>query len=303
MRARKRVRMFGRGIGTGVNSRLMRPAARTLRHRPSAPRDSCAAVIVSEDIRIMMPSTSKRICAVAMPSVLVIAGLAAHTLGAQQSKPCTIVCAPTVAFNISGNKSHVFGSPTVRNDTTGAVSKLPSKTNLQLQIFMSAKTQMDRLSLFAAATWLPSATTRANPFTEYTASQVGEDIKANHVNLSFGVLGDLVPAKMTHGWLALQAYLGDLLSPAARPNDASAYTHKLDLGGVALLYPFGGMDTASIAHKSGLYLYGNLDYVATGLPKKGDDVPRGVRTFLTNAKPAVLIFGVGMPIAPLLQAK
>lgn len=222
---------------------------------------------------------------------------------AQQPTPCTLICAPTVAFNVAANKSHVFGSPTVRNDTTGALSKLPSKTNLQLQFFTSAKTQIPRLSAFLSVTWLPSAKTRANPFTEYTASQVGEDIKANHVSLSMGGLVDVVPAKMTHGYVALQGYLADLLSPAARPNDASAYTHKVDVGGVGLLYPFAGMDSTSVAHKSGFYLYANLDYVATGLPKAGDDVPKGVRTFVTGAKPAVLVFGVGMPIAPLFQAK
>lgn len=229
--------------------------------------------------------------------------IALAAAGAQQSKPCTLICAPTVAFNIAANKSHVFGSPTVRNDTTGALSKLPSKTNLELQLFTSAKTQIDRLSVFAAVTWLPSAKTRANPFTEYTASQVGEDITANHVSLSMGGLVDVVPAKMTHGYAALQGYVADLLSPAARPHDASAYTHKLDLGGVGLLYPFAGMDSTSAAHKSGMYLYANLDYVATGLPKAGDDVPKGVRTFVTGAKPAVLVLGAGIPVAPLFQAK
>lgn len=225
------------------------------------------------------------------------------TAGAQQSKPCTLICAPAVAFNVAANKSHVFGSPTVRNDTTGSITKVPSNTNLQLQVFTSARTRIDRLSVFAAVTWLPSAKTRANPFTEYTANQVGEDIKANEVSLSMGALADVVPATMTHGYAALQAYLADLLSPAARPGDASTYTHKLDLGGVGLLYPFAGMDSTSLARRSGIYLYANLDYVATGLPKAGDDVPKGVRTFVTGAKPAVLVFGAGLPIAPLFKAK
>ena len=238
-----------------------------------------------------------------MNRIIIWSCASAGVLGAQQTKPCTVICAPTVAFNIAANKPHVFGAPSVRNDTTGAVSKLPSKANLQLQIFVSAKTQVERLYVYAATTWLPSAKARANPFTEYTASQVGDDIKANHVSLTMGGLIDVVTAKQAHGWAALQGYAADLLSPAARPNDASAYTHKLDLGGVFLGYPFAGMDTSSALHRSGFYVYANLDYVATGLPKAGDDVPRGVRTFLTNAKPAVLILGVGMPVAPLLQSK
>ena len=222
---------------------------------------------------------------------------------AQQSKPCTVICAPTVAFNVAADKSHVFGSPTVRNDTTGALSKLPSTTNLELQFFTSAKTRIAPLSVFFAVTWLPTAKTRANPFTEYTANQVGEDIRSNTVTLSMGGIGEIVPAKLTKGYLALDAYAGDLLSPAARPGDASSYTHKLDLGAFGLLYPFAGADSSSAARKSGFYAFATLDYVATGLPKAGDDVPKGVRTFVTSAKPAALIIGVGMPVAPLFQAK
>lgn len=240
---------------------------------------------------------------VAFSGGLVLAALAALPLSAQQSKPCTIICTPTVNFNVAANRSHVFGSPTVRNDTTGVETKLPSRTNLELQLFVTAKTQLKRLDLFAATTWLPSAKTRGNPFTEYTASQVGEDIRANHTSLSVGGLGEVIPAAATHGWFALEGYVADLLSPAARPEDASSYTQKLDLGGVALLHPFAAADSASAAHRSGLYAYASLDYVATGLPKAGDDVPKGVRTFVTGAKPAALVFGVGMPIAPLLQSK
>lgn len=244
-----------------------------------------------------------RAALVALVASVVAAASAVHPLAAQQAKSCTLICAPTVAFNIAENKSHVLGSPKVRNDTTGVVSELPSVMNLQLQVFVSAKTEVPHLSLFASTSWLPTAKARANPFTEYTASQVGEDIKANHVNLSVGGLGDIIAAPRTNGWFALQGYVADLMSPAARPTDASAYTQKLDLGGVALLFPFAGTDSTSSAHKSGLYLYGNFDYVATGLPKAGDDVPKDVRTFLTGAKPAAFIFGVGMPIAPLFQAK
>lgn len=224
-------------------------------------------------------------------------------LCAQAPAKCAAICAPAVAFNVAENRSHVFGSPTVRNDTTGAVSTLPSTSNLELEVFVAAKTALPRLSLFANTSWLPSAKTRANPFTEYTASQVGDDIRANEIDLSLGGLADILPAASTHGVMALQGYVADLISPAARPTDASAYTHKLDVGGVGLVYPFAEMDTASAAHKSGMYAFVDLDYVATGLPKAGDDVPKGVRTFLTNAKPAALIFGIGMPIAPLFQAK
>jgi hypothetical protein len=232
--------------------------------------------------------------------------IAAVTVGrpahAQQSS-CTVICAPQVALNVAGFRSHVLGSPTVRDDATGAETKLPSRTNLDLQLFVVAPTAVQHLYGYVSVSWLPSATTRQNPYTEYTASQVGEPIKANHLSLAVGGLVDLVPKTMTNGWGAVQGYVADLLSPAARPNDTKTFTHKLDLGGVAVFYPFAGMDSTSLARRSGIHLYVDLDYVATGLPKAGDDVPRGERTFVTGAKPAALIFGVGIPIAPLLQAK
>jgi hypothetical protein len=246
---------------------------------------------------------SVRTPSISLAATLVAVTIAAHPAAAQQQESCTIICAPTLAFNVAALRSHVFGSPKVRNDSTGAVSELPSTTNLELQFFLAAPTAIDRLSGFVSVTWLPSARTAANPFTEYTASQLGEPVDANHVSLSMGALGDVVPKSMTHGVFALQAFVADLLSPAARPDDESAYTNKLDLGGVALLYPFATLGATSAARKSGVYLYASLDYVATGLPKKGDDVPRDVRTFLTNAKPAALALGAGIPIAPLFRSK
>jgi hypothetical protein len=42
-----------------------------------------------------------------------------------------------------------------------------------------------------------------------------------------------------------------------------------------------------------------LDDVLTGLPHAGDDVPQGERVFLTAARPATLIAGVSIPVAPL----
>lgn len=222
---------------------------------------------------------------------------------AQEQKPCTVICAPQLIFAIGEDRTHVFGGPTVRNDSTGAVSKVPSQTVMMLQIITVAKTALPHFDLYANATWLPTAKSRANPFTEYTASQVGEDkIRANEVTLSLGGLAEALPAKRTGGLFGIDAYLADLLSPAARPHDASAYTHKLDLGAIALLYPFAKLDSTSALHRSGVFLSLTLDYVASGLPKAGDEVPKG-RTFLTAAKPAALLATIAMPISPLLQAK
>lgn len=232
-----------------------------------------------------------------------VAVAAPAPVAAQDQKPCTVLCAPQLIFGIGEDRTHVFGGPTVRNDSTGAVSKVPSQSVMVLQFITVAKTALPHLDVYVNATWLPTAKSRANPFTEYTASQVGEDkIRANEITLSMGALGELLPAKSTGGVFGIDAYLADLMSPAARPSDASAYTHKLDLGGIALLYPFAKLDSTSALHRSGVFLSVTLDYVASGLPKAGDTVPKG-RTFLTAAKPAALLATIAMPIAPLLRAK
>jgi len=40
-----------------------------------------------------------------------------------------------------------------------------------------------------------------------------------------------------------------------------------------------------------------LDYVATGLPKAGDEVPVG-RVFESDARPTSLIAGLSLPVTP-----
>jgi hypothetical protein len=56
---------------------------------------------------------------------------------------------------------------------------------------------------------------------------------------------DLLPPKQTDGWFGLAAYAGGVLSPSARADDASVYTHKLDLGGVATVGAFNWMPKAT----------------------------------------------------------
>ena len=44
-------------------------------------------------------------------------------------------------------------------------------------------------------------------------------------------------------------------------------------------------------------IYGILDYVATGLPSAGDEVPLG-RVFVTGARPLALVAGLAFPLTP-----
>lgn len=79
----------------------------------------------------------------------------------------------------------------------------------------------------------------------------------------------------------------------------SDYTHKLDVGTYVNVYPFFWLADRNALKRSGLYGYVTLDYVATGLPRVADVVPKGQRVYLTSARPGALIIGAGLPIAPL----
>ncbi|MGI8510876.1 MAG: hypothetical protein ACR2MQ_16325 [Gemmatimonadaceae bacterium] len=221
----------------------------------------------------------------------------AHAQG--QKSACTILCTPNLSFNAAAIRSHIFSKPMVRDLSTGAVKEVPSATNLELQLFVSVPTVLARTSLYMTAQWLPNATATSNPFTEYTASTLGGDVRANTPSLSFGADFDVLRKKHMGGAFNLVVYAADLFSKAARPDDMSDYTHKLDLGTYTTIYPFFWLADGNALKRSGLYAYVTLDYVATGLPRAGDEVPKGQRVYVTSARPAALIIGAGLPIAPL----
>lgn len=142
----------------------------------------------------------------------------------------------------------------------------------------------------------PRVTT--NPFTEYTASDESSPIHANTASVGLNASVDAVTPKETGGWVGVSGYAGDLFSPAARPGDNADYTHKLDVGLIGTLNVFDWLPSATWAHDA-VSAYAILDYVATGLPRVGDVVPKGVRRFDTAARPAALIAGLSIRLAPL----
>ncbi len=121
--------------------------------------------------------------------------LAAPVRAQQQKSSCTILCTPNLSLNAAAVRSHIFSKPMVRDLSTGAVKAVPSATNLELQLFLTVPTVLARTSLFMTAQWLPNATARSNPFTEYTASTLGGDVRANLPSLAFGADFDVLRKK------------------------------------------------------------------------------------------------------------
>ena len=228
---------------------------------------------------------------------VVVPCLAAPLCGAQgvRPRPCRVLCAPSVAVMPAVIRTHLFGGPRVRSLASGTVQRLPSSSDVELIVAVAARTAVPRLSLFGSAQWLPNATERRNPFTLYTASELGEPVKANAPTVTMGASVAVVPAATTRGLFDLAANVCDLYSQAARPTDKSAYTHKLDVALLAHLHAFVWTPPATWLHR--VTVFSILDYVATGLPKAGDEVPVG-RVFETDARPTSLIVGLSLPVTP-----
>lgn len=232
---------------------------------------------------------------------MVVAGPAlASTLPAQSGthRHCLIICRPTLSVNPGLVRSHLIGHPRVRSLASGGISRLASTNNFEIKLAVSVPTVIPRTSLYATVQWLPNASRGNNPYTEYTASELGNQrIRSNTPSVSLGAAVSLLPRKTTGGIVGLSAYVGDLYSTAQRPTDVGVFTHKLDVGLNAGFGVFSWLPSRTWMR--GVTLHALLDYVATGLPKRGDEVPKGERVFLDNARSATFIVELALPVAPL----
>jgi hypothetical protein len=237
-----------------------------------------------------------RVGVVACASSLALFAGVAMPLGAQSAAPhCHILCAPTVSLMPGIVRTHLLRGPLVRDTKTGIETRLPGSSNLELIFAVASRTALPRLSLVASAQWLPNAAEGRNPFTLYSASELGTHVRANAPTLVAGGSLALVAPTATAGWFDAAVNVGDLFSQAATPDDKSAYTHKLDLDLVTHLHLFDALPANEYLHR--VTLYGILDYVATGLPSAGDEVPVG-RVFVSGARPLALVAGLAFPLTP-----
>jgi hypothetical protein len=213
--------------------------------------------------------------------------------GVRTHARCVVLCAPTLTLMPGVLRTHLARGPLVRATSTGVEQRLPETSSFQVTAVAAAKTPIPRLSGFASVQWLPNASAQRNPFTLYTASQLGDRVRANAPALTVGVSAALLEPQDTGGWTDLAVNVGDLFSHAARPDDKSDYTHKLDLNLVTHLHAFAWAPPETYLHRTSIYAL--LDYVASGLARRGDEVPAG-RVFVTDARPLALLVGVALPL-------
>ena len=99
----------------------------------------------------------------------------------------------------------------------------------------------------------------------------------------------------TGGWVSSHFDVVDKFSPAERPGANRAYTHKLDLELDTAFHVFNWLPEGRWLR--GVELETSLDYLATGLPKKGDVLADGT-LFLDDASRWSLSIVFVIPVAP-----
>ncbi|GJG89642.1 hypothetical protein tb265_48230 [Gemmatimonadetes bacterium T265] len=231
-------------------------------------------------------------CASAACGVPVAPPAAAQAPGAPS---CQLLCSPALVLFPALNRSPLAGAPRVQRLSDGSVHRLAATSNFQVTLVGTLQTALPRLGLLGSVQWTPYATEQGNPFTRYSASEVGSTYdRANSPTVSLLATGALVRRRDAGGWADLNLYAGDLYGPAQRPNDRSSYTHKVDAELVADAYPFAALPRATWAHGAAVTLV--LDRVLTGLPHAGDEVPRGERRYVDAAHPLTLLAGLSLPL-------
>jgi hypothetical protein len=203
--------------------------------------------------------------------ILVIAS-ASGTV-AQSTPPCRIVCAPEVLVEPTWTVEHLANRPRVIDSTDAQPRRLPRERVFEFVLAVDIPTKWPRVGLAGEAILSPTS-------------------DANEVELEFELKLHLIDSDQTDGWMSSHFDVVDQFSPAERPA-SRAYTHKLDFE----------LDTAVAVFKQTPYrflrdieLETSLDYLASGLPRRGDVV--GGLLYLDDASAWSLSLVVVVPITP-----
>jgi hypothetical protein len=205
--------------------------------------------------------------------LLFVSPASAHAQDAP--RPCRFICdlewkfEPTFTIENLAHRHRVVGPD-------GVPERVNRERAFETVLALDLKTRLPRLGFTA----------------ELSTAPFSDD---NSVELEFETNFHWLTERMSRGWVTSHFDVVDQFSPAERPNPSNAYSHKLDFE----------LDTAGHIFKRlpegrwlrGLELETSLDYLATGLPKKGDVFSGGSR-FLDDASHWSFSFIVIIPIAP-----
>ena len=193
---------------------------------------------------------------------------------AQQTTTCRVLCTPEFKVEPTITFTTLFNSPRIILDE-GASTRDRRETDFELILSLGLPTRVSWLDFTVEAIFLP-----------FEADSTPElEFETNFVWL---------PATRTRGWVSSHFDVVDKFSPAERPSDRRAYTHKLNFELDTSVSIFNWLPEGRWLRS--VEVEGSLDYVASGLPRAGDSV-NGTR-FLESASPWSFSLVFVIPVAP-----
>lgn len=196
-------------------------------------------------------------------------------LGQQAQDGCRFLCAPEFKVEPTFTMTNLFGSARIVGED-GTPARERRDVDFEVILSVDLPTQTSWLGFTVEAIFLP--------FDRESTPEL--EFETNFIWL---------PAERTRGWVSSHVDLVDKFSPAERPGDRRAYTHKFNLELDTSLAIFNWLPERSWLRE--VELESSLDYVASGLPRAGDETDR-VR-FLDDASAWSFSIVFVLPVAPL----
>ena len=210
-------------------------------------------------------------------SILIVVFLLMGTLRAhaQNPAPCRFLCAPEFKVEPTVTFGNLFGAPRIQ-DEQGRTVREPRETDFELILSFGLPTRVSWLEFTVEGIVLPFDR-ESTPELEFETNVIW------------------LPAERTRGWVSSHFDVVDKFSPAERPTDRRAYTHKLNFEFDTSVAVFNWLPEGRWLR--GVELEGSLDYVANGLPKPGDRTDSA--QYVDKASPWSFSVVFVLPLAPL----
>ena len=214
-------------------------------------------------------------------SVALVTGGAAPqaVLYAQEHDQCAFLCAPELKIEPTFTIENLFNPARVETIEDGVAVE-------------TTRQGRDRVFELVVAADVPTEIPRVGFTLETIFSPFRDDTE---VELELELNLTWLEPEQTGGWVENHFDIIDKFSPAERPTDTSAYTHKLNFELDTAVFLFNALPEGHWLLN--VELEGSLDYVATGLPKAGDVI--GNERFLDDASPWSFSLVLVVPLAPL----
>ena len=214
-----------------------------------------------------------------LPAIVAGVLLTAAAADVHSQARCVFLCAPDLKIEPTLTIENTFGPARLEQVEDGFVlgtMRQEREKVLELVLAIGIPTEIPRVGF--------TVETIFSPFRDDTEVELELEL-----NLTW------LEPEQTGGWVESHFDIIDKFSPAERPTDTSAYTHKLNFELDTAVLIFNWLDEGNwLRH---LEVEGSLDYVATGLPRAGDVI--GNERFLDDASPWSFSLVFIVPLAPL----